>query len=195
MASKKVGTTAAELVRKLSGDSAFVQRQQIREETRQGRAVKLLVAGAPVVSALKAVGVNVVSVWDLVNSTMDYSKAVFVLRDHLLMNYPDEVLEGIARALAIPAAEVVRPDLIRKLRAYGRSESQIAYSLALAIGATTHEENLVEMLELVKDKELGASRVGLLFAVKRFRTSALVKHELVQLRADPDLSREIRSWK
>lgn len=195
MASKRTGTTAAELVQKLSSDSAFVRRQQIREEARQEKATRLLKAGGPLVSALEAVGINMISIWDLVNSTVDYSKAVFIMRDHLLMDYPDEVLEGIARALAIPAAEVVRSDLIRMLKSCSHSDSQVAYSLALAVSATTHEKNLVETLELAKDRALGTSRLGLLLALKRFRKSAAVKQELTQLLTDPDLSHEIRSWK
>jgi Flp pilus assembly protein TadB len=63
-------------------------------------------AELPIVADLRAVGVDVHSVWELVNTSVPYPAALAVLLKHVqLAGYPDRVMESPGRALAVePAA-------------------------------------------------------------------------------------------
>ena len=195
MKNKPSGSTAADLMRDLSNDSDFFRKQQIRENVRHRKTSTLLVAESPLVIALKSVGISVESIWDLVNTKKDYSRAIFVLRDHLRLPYPNEILEGIARALAIPSAISIRSDLINFLNSNVNLNSNLMYAICLAISATTDEDNLQETLNLAGESRLGDARLGLLFSIKKFRKNNLVQNILDKLSNDPVLSVEIKSWK
>jgi hypothetical protein len=96
--SKRKGKTAAELMAELKADPEFVARQREQEQTRLRKEAEFQKAEAPLVNALKEVGVSVESVWDLVNTAAPYPKAVPSLLEHLQRPYPERVREGIARA-------------------------------------------------------------------------------------------------
>ncbi|WP_241975559.1 MULTISPECIES: hypothetical protein [unclassified Cryobacterium] len=57
---------------------------------------------------LRSAGVEVNSVWDLVNTADPYPKALPILLDHLQRGgYPDRIMESLGRALGVgPAASV-----------------------------------------------------------------------------------------
>jgi hypothetical protein len=76
---------------------------------RAERSARLSAEEAPLAEDLRAVGLSASSAWDLVNSKEPYSQAVPVLLKHLQRPYSDRIREGIARALAIPQAEVTCP--------------------------------------------------------------------------------------
>src|SRR5262245_6515187 len=104
MAKKRKSITAAELTAQLEADPVFQAAQKQRNRERAARSLPLRLAEEPIVEDLRAHGIRVSSVWDLVNTDDDYQAAVPVLLKHLPRNYPEPVREGIARALAIPAA-------------------------------------------------------------------------------------------
>jgi hypothetical protein len=74
------------------------------EENLRRRELEYRIAEAPLVEELNGLGVHVSSVWDLVNTAKPYPEAIPLLLDHLCRAYPDRILEGIARALAVPDA-------------------------------------------------------------------------------------------
>ena len=53
------------------------------------------------IGELKALGINIQSVWDLVNSPNNYTCAIPILLKHLSEPHYPRVLEGIVRSLAI----------------------------------------------------------------------------------------------
>jgi hypothetical protein len=58
------------------------------------------------------------------------------------------------------------------------------------------EDTLPELIALAQDRFLGDSRVLLLSALKKRRNKhPLVKQALVELASDPDLAKEIASWR
>jgi len=93
----------------LERDPEFVARRAEQERRRRQIADALREIEAPLVDALRRVGEDVTSVYDLVNTTRRYPHAIDVLFEHLQRPYPDPILEGIARALAV-----------RDSRRYGR---------------------------------------------------------------------------
>jgi len=58
----------------------------------------------PLIDELHKVGINVSSVWDLVNTSKSYKKAIPILIEHLSKPYHPKNKEGIVRALAVKDA-------------------------------------------------------------------------------------------
>src|ERR1700739_370088 len=78
----------------------YVARKKERDEAVQRKEEEYARAEAPLVKELRAAGLEVDSVWDLVNNkTGPYPQALRILVDHLRRPYPDAIRDGIARAL------------------------------------------------------------------------------------------------
>ena len=187
--------TAAELVAELSGSPEFLVTQAERNQQRHEKIARLKAASKPLDDALRAVCPLVVDgVWDLVNTRERYDEALPILVEHLTKDYPDEVLDGIARALAVPQALPYRTTLISLFRREPPVSANFRYGLGIAIAHTTGPFNLPETIELAKDRSLGASRLPLLLAIKRSRKPE-IRQVIEELGQDPDLAKEIASWK
>ena len=181
--------TAAELMAKLKADPEYVAARQREEEERQKWAEEWRRAEEPLVEELKAVGLAVESVWDLVNTPGTYPAAVSILLEHLPRQYPDAVREGIARALAVPAAKVGW-DLLTRL--YGEEQQGRAKDgLAVAIAAAADDDLLEDVIALARDTRQGPSRLLLLSALER-SASPRARAALMDLGTDPELNKEIR---
>src|SRR5690349_21720629 len=94
--------TAAELLQTLARDPGWVAANASRESTRAELEAFFAHAERPIVEDLRSVGVEVDSVWDLVASDDPYPAALPVLLAHLEEGgYPDRIMEGLGRALAV----------------------------------------------------------------------------------------------
>ena len=184
---KKV--TATELMAHLNSDPEFLARRTQAEEQRQARTAKLRKAEAPLVNELQHAGYDVDSAWDLVNSTEPYLEALPILLDHLSNPYPGPVLEGIARALAVPEARFAWPVLVNRYRE--EQDPRAKAGMAVAIAATAEDSVLEELINLVTERSNGSSRVLLLSALERSKNPRGIA-TLVELQNDPDLKKEIR---
>src|SRR6266540_6440176 len=103
------GMTAAELMalkadRLRTNPEYRAQTEKVKAE-REARVWELREAEKPIVEDLRRAGVDVSSVWDLVNTSVPYPDALPVLLEHLQRGgYPDKVMEGLATALAVRPA-------------------------------------------------------------------------------------------
>jgi hypothetical protein len=131
--------------------------------------------------------VPVGSVWDLVNSTNAYDQSLPILLDHLQRPYPDAIREGIARAMAVPAAKFAWPSLVKFYRQ--EQERRTKDGLAVAISNIVDDETLDELITLTRDEIHGESRVLLLSALERSRLPKARK-ALMELGGDPMLQKE-----
>ena len=195
MNAKKKPQTAAEFMAELNADAKY--QALIAEQNRVSaeKVAKLKVASKPLDDALRAVCPLVVDgVWDLVNTRERYDEALPILVEHLTRDYPDEILEGIARALAVPQALPYRHLLIDLFRRDPPVSEGFRFGLGVAIAHTTGPFNLAETIELAKDRSLGDSRLALLIAIRHARTPEARK-AIEELSGDPDLAKEIASWK
>jgi hypothetical protein len=182
--------TAADLLAKLKADPEYVAARHREEQDRQKRAEEWRRAEAPLVEELKAVGVAVESVWDLVNTPGTYPpEAIRTLLDHLPRQYPAAVREGIARALAMPAA---REGWGLLTRLYAEEQPGRAKDgLAVAIAAAADDDVLADVVALARDTRHGPSRLLLLSALEQ-SASPRAQAALMDLAADPELKKEIR---
>jgi hypothetical protein len=190
--------TLAELQLKNEADPAWVARQEAGERMTAEIRAKLDADEASLVAALANAGFCVRSVWDLVNSPGPYKEAIPVLLEHLKMPYLDRTRDGIARALAIPDARNAWAELVELFRKEptlnenGKSETKSG--LAAALAATAKDGTIQELIALAKDKTHGSSRVLLLRALRRSKLPS-AKQAIEELAGDPDLAKEIASWR
>lgn len=203
MTKKRGPNTAAELDAELQNNPEFVARSRQREQELADLASRLRIEEEPLLADLREIGWNVNSVWDLVNSSIRYDKAVPILLKHLLLPYSDRTREGIARALAVPEPSVANawPMLVSEYR-----KAPIGYESGIRLGAkdglavtlsviAKHTSgHIEEIVDLVKDRSLGSSRLLLLSALRKSKT-AVAGEAIEALASDPELAKEISSWK
>ena len=168
MTGRKSRETAAELMARLNADPLFVARRARAEEEHQKLESELRRAEAPLLEALSRAGIEVATVWDLVNTAPSYTAVLPLLLEHLQRTYPAPVRDGIARALAVPQARFalgLLTALYRKER-----EARPKDGLAAAIGAIAEDDDINDLLTLLREPENGPSRLLLLSALERSRS-------------------------
>ena len=115
---------------------------------------------------LRAAGLDVQSVWDLVNTSTPYPDALPVLLKHLTVGgYPDRVMESMGRAMAVgPAAYAWDSLRTLYLASKGKGEEE---GLSLALSASATPDRLDDLIALLDDTDRGTSRIHFLRAIKR----------------------------
>jgi len=191
MKSKKKKQTVAEFLAELEKNPTFRAQRQEREEAFRRRDEELRQAEAPLVQALAEVGLEVESVWDLVNRpARHYPEAVPVLLDHLQRPYPDAIRDGIARALTVADA---RPHWKTLTRLYREENGRRTKDgLAVAISGIATDEVIEDVIALARDKRNGPSRVLLLYALERSKNPRALQ-ALMELGTDPQLQKEVQN--
>ena len=183
--------TASEFMAELLANDEFVREDAQRAAMFEARAQELRSAEAPIVNDLRSAGVEVSSVWDLVNSADDYISALPVLIQHLSIRaYPDRVHESLGRALAVRQAQPYWGKL-RDLyvAATGAGEAE---GLAVALAGSAALENLDGLLELINQHPHGTTQIHLLRSIKRVGGQRGIEF-LESLRSDPVFGKEARA--
>lgn len=147
--------TAAELMAQLEKDEDFQRKKASRDAELQERVAVLRAAEQPIVADLGDAGVVVESVWDLVNTATPYPDALPVLMDHLERGgYPDRVMQGLGRALAVKPS-VTYWDRLKALYLAARGPEEVdGVAVALAACATKQQfGDLVGFLSMEQGKQ------------------------------------------
>lgn len=188
--SKRGRITHKELFEKLSRDPEYLARMAAKERQLRQIEAEVARAEAPVVRDLRAAGVDVESVWDLVNTADPYPVAIPVLLEHLERDYPPIVTEGIARALAVREARPAWDAIARRFRQESRERAKDG--LAVALAAIAVDNNIEELKGLILDPLQGPSRGLLLGALggRRLRNS---QDFLAKLLTVPELAKEAKA--
>lgn len=168
---------------------AMMERKHQQHEELEQHAAEWRRAEAPLVEELRAAGFAVDSVWDFVNTSAPYPKALPILLDHLQRPYPGPVREGIARALAVREAKFGWGVLVRLYR--DEQDKRAKDGLATAIAAAADDGVIGDVIELAQNPRHGPSRLLLLRALERSRDPR-AHGALVELATDPDLQKEIQ---
>ena len=174
---------------RLKADPEWVARNARQEAQRQQVETQLRLAEAPLVGALRAAGLEVQSVWDLVNAAVPYPEALPILVEHLRRPYPEAIRDGIARALAVRDAKFAWPALVDAYRREppGRTKG----GLAAAVAAASDGDVIGDVIALACDRRHGTSRLLLLSALERSKDPRARK-TLMALGADPELQKEVQ---
>jgi len=188
---KKKRITASELMAQLNADPEFLARKKERDEAFQRKEQDSAEAELPLVKELRSAGLAINSVWDLVNDNAGtYPQALPILLDHLQRSYPDAIRDGIARALAVPAAKFAWDLLVRLYRQ--ERENRTKHGLAVALSNIVDDETLDELIVLARDPGLGESRILLLGGLEGSHHPDARK-ALMELGTDPQLRKEVQA--
>jgi hypothetical protein len=124
-----------------------------------------------------------------------YPEAIPILLKHIDKDYPDRVKECVARALATPDAKYARDRIVAKYESVPAAEEKgFKDGLAVAVLALSDDGDFEEIVQLLRDRRHGSSRVLLLTYLqksKRPEAAAVIE----ELSLDPDLAIEIKSWR
>lgn len=155
---KRSGISATDLIAELQNDPEYQRKVQAAEAQRQERVRQLRQAERPIVADLRAAGVRVDSVWDLVNTSDPYPAALPVLMEHLERGgYPERVMESLGRALAVKPSVAFWDRLkTRWLMARGAGEVDGA---AVALAACATRSQLDDLIDFLSAEERGQSRI------------------------------------
>ncbi len=131
-----------------------------------------------VCKALKAAGVEVKSVYDLVNSKNSYPEAISVLLEMLNRVKSDRMIEGIARALTVREATgiALNPlvELFRNYTPLTPSQEATKWAIGNAISEIADDSSFEEILELARDARHGRARQMLPRSLSRMRNPHVV---------------------
>lgn len=190
-AKKPGGISADELMAQLAQDEDYQAKAAALEVEMQARREELRRAEQPILADLQAAGVEVQSVWDLVNTSEPYPAALPILLDHLQRGgYPDRVMESLGRALAVkpaaPAWETLRE---LYLKAEGRGEEE---GLAVALAASATDAHLDDLVALLDESSRGSTQIHFLRPIKRVGGERGLE-VLKSLRDDPLYGKEARA--
>jgi len=163
-----------------------------RSEELAKRKAEWAAAEVSLVDALRSTGLDVRSVWDLVNTAEPYPEAIPVLFRHLHKPYPERIVEGIVRALAVPESRP-RWDELRDFyeSAPSRATGGLRWAAGCALGAAADDGVIGEVLRIAGDQGYGFDRAPLLPALAR-SSDARAKMLLHELRDDPVLGKEVK---
>lgn len=142
----------------LRNDPEYRAKVEAAEAERQERARRLREAEQSVVADLRDAGVQVDSVWDLVNTSEPYPAALPVLMKHLERGgYPERVMESLGSALAVGPSVAFWDRL--KVRWLGARNSGEETGTAVALAACATKAQLDDLIEFLSVEERGQSRI------------------------------------
>ena len=181
--------SAAERWRSFENDHGYQRKVLAAEAEREIKVEGLRRAEQPIVADLRDAGVQVDSVWDLVNTAEPYPAALPVLVAHLERGgYPDRVMESLGRALAVKPA-VVFWDRLKALYLGSRNPGE-EDGTAVALAACATKDQLDELIGFLAVEGRGESRAYFIRPIKRLGGERGLR-VLEALRDDPTLGREV----
>jgi HEAT repeat protein len=108
------------------------------------------------------VGIEAMSVYDLVNSQKSYPQAVPVLIEALERGFHSIITEGIVRSLTDPAAKGVAVDPLLRVflstKGHSGPDSSLKWAIGNAMLAAGTPKDYDKIVTIVKDKKHGSSR-------------------------------------
>jgi hypothetical protein len=129
----------------------------------------------------------------------DYSAAIDLIFSHLQRPYLDKIHEILGRLLAHPAAFRLWRDLVTLYQKADKDSSPgLMDGLAIALrehcNRSKSQELRNEIIKLLRDKSRGESRIFFLNCFRRKRDKESLDL-IAELKDDPDLKKEISSWR
>jgi hypothetical protein len=167
MVGKSMRMTAVEAMRRLAADPEYQARLRDNERRNQELQRVALEEEKGIVEDLRAAGMRLASLWDLVGSKRSYPEAISVLLDHLTKPYSPRTLDGLVRALIVPEARGRAWTVLRDVALARKMElvTDAPYALGTmlyALGVLAGPDDILNMLQLLTDEDLGNYRIGML---------------------------------
>jgi len=130
---------------------------------------------------LQKVGIEIVNIYDLVNSNKRYPAAIPVLSDLLKKGIEDtKIKEGVIRALTVKdAAGVSNKALIEEYNRIPKNETSIRWAIGNAFYTIIKNDDAENILQIVQDSENGLSRQMFVAALGKIKSE---KSEIVLIK-------------
>jgi hypothetical protein len=187
--------TTEEFAKQLEVDPDYLRRRAEQEKVMSERNAFLTGVASPILADLASVGIITDDVWKVRTEKKENAKAIPILLDHLQRSYPSIIRAGIAQRLAVRATRKIGwKILVDEYRETGISDDYVKQSIASALAGASDDSVINELIALAKDKSQGDSRVLLLRGIRRSKRPE-ARQAIEELANDPDLAKEIRSWR
>ncbi|WP_158655997.1 HEAT repeat domain-containing protein [Sphingobacterium sp. HMA12] len=151
--------TAAELQHQLLQNEDY--QKWLREKERVRIALEEAYAEdeKPLVEDLRQVGVDVKSVWNLVNTKSSYKSAIPVLLAHLPMQYHLKNKEGIIRALAVKEARgIACSAILEEYHKTPKHDFNYRWLLGNTMAVIITADYIEDVIAVVQERDNGESR-------------------------------------
>lgn len=163
--------TTAEILNDLEKNIEYQEIRKAKEEAHITLERNLRHEAKELIEELKTVGVDVSSVWDLVNTKESYPNAIQILIAHLSKDYHDRNKEGIIRALAVKEAIGKAGDiLIAEYNKIPKEKMMLRWAIGNTIYTTIKQEDIEGVLSIIKNKENGMSRQMFVVALGKVKS-------------------------
>lgn len=181
----------AEREERLRTDPEYAAQVQAVADERAAVVAATRQAERPVLDDLAKVGVDLDTVWSLYKFPELRERAIPVLLRHLVLDYPDRVVQGIGLGLADKSA---RPwwDELRALY-LGPQREAVQDRLAGALAECAKREHYDDLLAFIGNEALGTSRIYFVRPIIRIGNRISAGHgrrAIEPLARDPVLGRE-----
>jgi hypothetical protein len=163
--SRTAAEVTAEREKRLRTDPQYAAQVKAVEVERAAAAAANRQAERPVLDDLHQAGLTLNTVWDLYKFPELRSKAVPVLLRHLVLDYPDRVVQGIGQGLADKSARPWWAEL--KAMYLKPQRDPVRDRLAGALAECAKREHYDDLLAFVRDPDLGESRIYFLRPINR----------------------------
>jgi len=139
------------------------------------------------IKELNLIGINISSVWELVNTKEKYLNAIPILLKHIQKNYHEKNKEGIVRALAVKEAiGIASPVLIAEYHRVPKDKMLLRWVIGNTIYTTITDNDIESVLSIVQEKENGISRQMFVAALVKVK-SEKAEDVLIKLLDDEEV--------
>lgn len=131
---------------------------------------------------LAKVGVDVSSVWDLVNTKEPYPDAIDVLIKHLSRNYHPRNKEGIVRALIVPEAKgKANESLFEEYDRTPKEMESLRWAIGYALANLMMKKDTDRIIGIVKDADNGKSRGELIKTLGTLSSMRTLNNQFINI--------------
>lgn len=124
---------------------------------------------------------TVADVWDLVNTSAKYPKAIPILVKHLGKPYHRRNRSGIVRALAVKEAKgIANKVIINEYHRAPKEDFHFSWLFGNTMSVIVTKDDLDELIEIVTDESNGESRTGFIEALAKIKSPKVIEvlHQL-----------------
>lgn len=184
---KKKGKTAEEFMNELKDNVQYQEALRKKEEERIAFEKYLEADEFELLTELNSIGLNIYSVWDLVNTNVSYPEAIPILIKHLQKDYHERTKEGIVRALTVKDAKgKANCALISEYNMTPVEFESYRWAIGNAINMLITKEDIDSILKIVMNKDNGISRQMFVMALGKIK-SEKTENVLISLLDDNEV--------
>lgn len=180
---------ASELISELENNKEFQARKKVLEAEREVIAKRLTENEKPLLVALKRIGIEAKSIWDLVNTKVKYPEAIQTLTEHIQYDYELRIKEGIVRALTVIEAKGISNEILfaEYFKSVKNQENELyCWAIGNAFNTIMLKSDIINIKKIVTNKSYGTSRQMFVMALGRAKTEESEKI-LIDLLDDNDV--------